>query len=85
MSAAHDLRKERRVSGAHKNDERTKGLAVHKRHAQDLLKVSNFDESGETFKAKVSILKFSYIPERQRKNKILQQKTMKRVELKLLY
>ena len=26
MSAAHDLRKERRVSGAHENDERTKGL-----------------------------------------------------------
>ena len=26
MSAAHDFRKERRVSGAHENDERTKGL-----------------------------------------------------------
>ena len=26
MSAAHDFRKERRVSGAHQNDERTKGL-----------------------------------------------------------
>ena len=28
MSAAHDFRKERRVSGAHENDERTKGLLV---------------------------------------------------------
>ena len=28
MSAAHDFRKERRVSGAHENDERTKGLTI---------------------------------------------------------